>query len=81
MKAKDYTNENLKCPKCENYITQVLDSRSNALGRKRRRACSECQYRFSTIEIMQDNLDEIMKELSALKRIKELVIEIQNIKG
>lgn len=43
----------LACPKCGNAFSKVIDtrSRSGGLSRRRRRQCSACGHRFSTIEI------------------------------
>lgn len=42
----------MKCPKCSNYDTKVLDSRVvqdwNAI--RRRRECEYCEHRFTTFE-------------------------------
>lgn len=42
----------MKCPKCSNYDTKVLDSRvvqdGNAI--RRRRECEYCEHRFTTFE-------------------------------
>ncbi|MDJ0598130.1 MAG: hypothetical protein QNJ37_04735 [Crocosphaera sp.] len=43
---------NLKCPKCQGK-TQILDTRSRADGKiKRRRQCFSCKYRFNTFETL-----------------------------
>jgi transcriptional regulator NrdR family protein len=43
----------LRCPACGHYLSKVIDSR--AVGRdqpaiRRRRACLECNARYSTVE-------------------------------
>ncbi len=40
------------CPKCRSDSTGVYDSRSTHAGRaiRRRRQCTDCSYRFTTIE-------------------------------
>ena len=45
----------MHCPYCRNTDTRVLDSRVADDGGaiRRRRSCSECQKRFSTVEQMQ----------------------------
>lgn len=42
----------MKCPICPNKTTKVLDSRvaSDGITVRRRRECSKCNFRFSTIE-------------------------------
>lgn len=42
----------MQCPKCSTSDTRVIDSRigKNGLNIRRRRQCSECDYRFTTIE-------------------------------
>lgn len=42
----------VKCPKCENSETKVLESRVSHEGRsvRRRRSCLNCNHRFTTYE-------------------------------
>ena len=42
----------MHCPVCSNQDTKVVDSRlmQDRVGIRRRRECSRCQFRFSTIE-------------------------------
>ncbi|MEK7584405.1 MAG: transcriptional regulator NrdR [Patescibacteria group bacterium] len=42
----------MHCPVCSNKDTKVVDSRlmQDRVGIRRRRQCSRCQFRFSTIE-------------------------------
>lgn len=49
----------MRCPKCNNDDTRVIDSRVNPDGRgiRRRRECEKCEFRFSTQEtILKENL-------------------------
>ncbi len=49
----------MQCPKCSAQDTRVIDSRVGKNGRtiRRRRQCTECQFRFNTIEeILRENL-------------------------
>lgn len=49
----------MRCPKCANEDTRVIDSRQNTDGRgiRRRRECEKCEYRFSTQEtVLKENL-------------------------
>lgn len=42
----------MQCPKCKNTDTKVIDSRDANDGKaiRRRRSCTECEYRFTTFE-------------------------------
>lgn len=42
----------MHCPVCRSHDTKVIDSRTAEAGMsiRRRRECSECHYRFSTLE-------------------------------
>ena len=42
----------MKCPKCENQNSKVIDSRSiqKSSSIRRRRSCLECKFRFTTYE-------------------------------
>lgn len=49
----------MHCPKCSATDTRVIDSRVGKNGRtiRRRRQCTECDYRFNTIEeILREDL-------------------------
>lgn len=43
----------MTCPKCKHTETQVIDSRDCPDGVRRRRACLECRYRYTTYERME----------------------------
>ena len=40
----------MRCPKCHNNSSKVLDSRPGSSKVRRRRECERCGYRFSTVE-------------------------------
>ncbi|MCP8352448.1 transcriptional regulator NrdR [Candidatus Synchoanobacter obligatus] len=56
------------CPACGSKDLRVLDSRpmleSNQI--KRRRQCSDCEFRFSTIEIVDAGMPKIVKRSGSL---------------
>lgn len=54
----------MKCPKCLNLDTKVVDSRPNeeSAAIRRRRECEKCEFRFSTYEQIE------ILDLSVLKR-------------
>ena len=55
----------MQCPKCSAKDTRVIDSRVGKNGRtiRRRRQCSECNYRFNTLEeILRENLVVIKRD-------------------
>lgn len=54
----------MNCPACGEHDTKVIDSRmlTNGTGIRRRRECSACDFRFSTIEEVQ------ILDLSVVKR-------------
>jgi transcriptional regulator NrdR family protein len=48
----------MTCPECGEK-TKVIDSRSHEDSKIRRRECSVCRYRFSTVEIDEDYYNEL----------------------
>lgn len=54
----------MRCPKCGCENDKVIDSRSirDASGVRRRRECTRCQYRFTTVE------EIVPEELKVIKR-------------
>ncbi|EKE28059.1 MAG: ATP-cone protein [uncultured bacterium (gcode 4)] len=45
----------MRCPKCKNYDTKVIDSRiaEDSTSIRRRRECEKCNARFTTFERME----------------------------
>jgi len=54
----------MKCPKCGNDSDKVIDSRKARDGRavRRRRECSECGYRFTTYEYIEEDQLLVVKK-------------------
>ena len=54
----------MKCPFCGTDDTQVVDSRVNDEGNsiRRRRRCSECDKRFTTYELVELTLPQVVKQ-------------------
>lgn len=50
----------MTCPKCNNEITKVVDSRADDESVWRRRECQGCGYRFNTIEIDEDYYERMV---------------------
>lgn len=40
-----------KCRNCPDGVVGVIDTRDHPLGRRRRRMCRTCGYRWTTIEV------------------------------
>ncbi|MGB0957305.1 MAG: transcriptional regulator NrdR [Litorivicinus sp.] len=53
----------MRCPFCSNHETKVIDSRlvADASQVKWRRACNECNVRFTTFETVELSLPRIVK--------------------
>jgi transcriptional repressor NrdR len=73
----------MKCPKCQNTYTKVIDSRVLDNCVKRRRQCISCNYRFSTYENPQPlNLKVIKKngrtEIFDKQKIKNGLVKSLN---
>jgi hypothetical protein len=67
----------MNCPKCGSKAL-VIDSRNSNPGKRRRRECKECGWRFSTIETVlpeskQSELGRIrkLKHIAAKKKLKK----------
>lgn len=65
----------LACPRCGGRDDSVVDTRANDAGIyiRRRRECGSCGHRFSTVEILADELDQVRTAangaIAALQRI------------
>ena len=60
----------MNCPKCGFAYSVVKDSRNTPKGKKRRRECSGCGFRFTVREILE----------SDLSKYKQMVKDAQNLK-
>lgn len=55
--------KHMRCPKCKNAESKVLDSRMTEDGNsiRRRRECEKCNYRFTTFERLENTDLIVMK--------------------
>lgn len=51
----------MTCPNC-NEKTKVIDSRTDEDSTERRRECTTCGYRFSTVELDRDLFERMVKQ-------------------
>ena len=55
----------MRCPKCSSINTKVLDTRTgkHETSIRRRRECTDCGYRFSTVEeVLRENLQVVKRD-------------------
>jgi transcriptional repressor NrdR len=54
----------MDCPFCPSSDTRVVDSRLARAGRaiRRRRHCEDCEERFTTYEVIEDVVPDVIKE-------------------
>ncbi|MFA7718085.1 MAG: transcriptional regulator NrdR [Candidatus Absconditabacterales bacterium] len=79
----------MKCPKCQNMDTKVIDSRviDNGQSIRRRRECEFCQNRFTTFErkgttelmVIKKNGEKQLYDRDKLKRALLLAFAKRNI--
>lgn len=50
----------MTCPKC-NRKTKVIDSRTDEDSTDRRRECTLCGYRFTTVEVDKDLFERMVR--------------------
>ena len=55
-----YGGIKMTCPKC-NEKTKVIDSHTDEDSTERRRECTNCGYRFSTVEIDRDLYERVTR--------------------
>ena len=64
----------MQCPQCTSTDTYVINSRKSGEHRRRRRKCSECKHKFSTMEILvktkRDNND-IAHKLQTINKLMD----------
>ena len=54
----------MRCPFCGSVDTRVVDSRAAREGRsiRRRRRCSRCDERFTTYEVVEETMIDVVKK-------------------
>ncbi len=54
----------MRCPFCGSPDTRVVDSRAAREGRsiRRRRQCSQCDERFTTYEVVEETMIDVVKK-------------------
>ena len=61
------------CPKCQSD-SKVIDMRTLESGsNRRRRECVQCEWRWSSIEITDEEYNRVMKLSAAFNVLKELL--------
>jgi transcriptional repressor NrdR len=53
----------MRCPHCDSTENRVVDTRTSRAGRavRRRRECSDCAFRFTTYEYVEERPIQILK--------------------
>lgn len=67
----------LSCPACGGAFSDVVDSRPKQNRIRRRRKCTACGFRFSTIEVYGQSV----MELRILEKIYVLMQELAEVRG
>ncbi len=65
----------MKCPRCQNPDSKVIETRSAGVGIRRRRQCLECNFRFTTYERIERKIPLVVKKDGSREpfdRLKEL---------
>ena|GEM_PF-1418473 len=67
----------MKCPKCSSINTRVTETRTTYHGTqlRRRRRCSNCEKRFSTVELPEGMTRVVRKMKSTIDGIRKLLEE------
>ena len=69
----------MQCPKCGRPTTSVIDSRTvdETKNRWRRRQCTRCEYRFSTIEVPQPQFKAMEKAITVVANAYDQMKRLQ----
>lgn len=52
----------MQCPSCQSEDSRVIDSRAQGNAIRRRRQCSACQFRFTTLERVELRMPWVVKK-------------------
>ena len=65
------------CPVCGHTVTHTIDSRAHKQGRRRRRRCDSCDYRWSTLEVDMKTFTALSSSIeeahTVLVRVREIL--------
>lgn len=61
----------MNCPRCGYSYSIVTDSRNTDEGKRRRRQCSACGFRYTVVEILQDDYKKYKKMLKLAENLKK----------
>ena len=62
----------MKCPDCSGK-TGVIESRDVQGRYRRRRACNECRWRFTTYEVTKGELEKLLHAERVLSKVEKLI--------
>ena len=62
----------MTCPNCKHSRSRVIDSRTQADTKYRRRECPKCNWRFSTYEITLDELGRLRTVAGAVEDLTRI---------
>lgn len=67
----------MNCPNCNYEFSGVVDSRFNGNRKRRRRECISCGFRYTTMEMLADDLTKLENELSiSVKKLEKIRKEV-----
>lgn len=64
-----YRCVDVRCPKCNEWDSRVIDCNGRDDGRSRRRRECACGHRFTTTELLADDLDAMVARLAEIERV------------
>ena len=67
----------MRCPNCGYYKTHVTDTRN----RRRRRVCDKCKKRFSTIEVLEEEIIILKRLINKINNITMMKIKFKRGSG
>lgn len=68
----------MNCPKCGFSYSVVKDSRNTDLGKRRRRECSGCGFRYTVIEVLETEYNKYRQMLRSIEKLKTQAEEFCN---
>lgn len=78
-------NRNIKftsarmCPMCGKAQSEVIDTRDKPYGTYRRRRCVQCGYRFNSIEIQENELEELLEKKHG--DVAKVILKFSDLRG
>lgn len=66
----------MRCPQCGHTYHQINDVRPSGNDMRRRRQCHQCGHKWSTLEVMDGEVDSLRKLRKAVDGLLQMLAQM-----